>query len=302
MVEHAFNMTDKPLIVVCGATGNQGGAVVNALLATGQCRVAAVVRNLEKGRALSNRGVELRRGDITDEASLVTAFSGAQTVFGVTQPWAANYRHADTEKELLQGRAIANACARAGSILILSTVFLLDDKPTGIPHVDSKIEIEAFVRQKRLPAIVLGPASFMDNIGLDFFPVKKGKVRGFCDVDAKLPMVACRDIGRAVAGVFSDLEPHLGKRHNLISGLYSGFDICETLSKLRGGEKFRWAAPPRILMRLFANEFYKMRQAFETMGHPPFPPSFAEGLRVTAELVGQPTTLEAYLREKRFAE
>jgi uncharacterized protein YbjT (DUF2867 family) len=295
-------MVGHPLVVVCGATGNQGGAVVDALLAAGKWRIAALVRNPERGRALEARGVELRRGDLLDEASLVAAFAGAHAVFGVTQPWSKDYRQADTQGEVRQGKALVTACAVAGTRLVFSTVLLMDDRPTGIPHVDSKLELEAYLGQKTLPAVVLGPASFMDNIGLDFFPVRHGRVRGFVGTDAKVPLVACRDIGRAAAAVLDDLDAHLGKRHNLIGGLYSGLDICDALSRLRGGEKFRYGAPPRLLMRLFAPEFYKMRRTFEEAGHPPFPRLYDAGLRDTAALIGQPTTLEAFLRDKGYAD
>ncbi len=295
-------MGEHPLVVVCGATGNQGGAVVNALLAAGKWRLAALLRDPERGRALEGRGLELRRGDLLDEASLVAAFAGAHAVFGVTQPWSKDYRRADTRGEVRQGKALVNACAATGTRLILSTVLLMDDRPTGIPHVDSKAEIEGYLRREKLPAVALGPASFMDNIGLDFFPVRRGRVRGFVDADAKIPLVACRDIGRAAARVLDDLDAHLGRRHNLIGGLYSGLDICDTLSRLRGGERFRYGAPPRLLMRLFAREFYKMRQTFEEAGRPPLPPLYAAGLRETAALIGQPTTLEAFLQDKGYAD
>jgi uncharacterized protein YbjT (DUF2867 family) len=295
-------MGEGPLIVVCGATGNQGGAVVNALLGKGKWRVAALLRNPGRGRALEGRGVELRRGDLVDEASLVAAFSGAYAVFGITQPWSTDYRRADTHGEVRQGKALVNACASAGTRLVFSTVLLGDERPTGISHVDSKIELEAYLHQEKLPAVVLGPGSFMDNIGLDFFPVHRGRVRGFVDADAKVPLVACCDIGRAAASVLDNLDAHLGRRHNLIGGLYSGLDICDTLSRLRGGEKFRYGAPPRLLMRLFAREFYKMRQTFEEAGRPPFPPLYDAGLRETAALIGQPTTLEAFLRDKGYAD
>ena len=288
--------------MVCGATGNQGGAVVDALLAAGRWRVAALVRDPTRGRALEGKGVELRRGDLLDETSLVAAFPGAHAVFGVTQPWSKDYRRADTQAEVRQGMALVNACSATGAGLILSTVLLADDRPTGIPHVDSKLEIEAHLQRKKLRAAVLGPASFMDNIGLEFFPVRSGRVRGFVDAHAKVPLVACRDIGRAAAVVLENLEAHLGRRHNVIGGLYSGLDICDRLWRLRGGEKFRYGAPPRLLMRLFAPEFYKMRRTFEEAGHPPFPPFYEAGLRETAALIGQATTLEAFLRDKGYAD
>lgn len=276
--------------------------MVDALLAAGKWRVAALVRNPERGRALEARGVELRRGDLVDEASLVAAFRGAHAVFGVTQPWSTGYRRADTQGEIRQGAALVNACASAGTRLVFSTVLLEDDRPTGIPHVDSKIQLEAYLRQAKLPAAVLGPASFMDNIGRDFFPVRPGRVRGFVDGDAKVPLVACRDIGRAAARVLDDFDAHLGKRHNLIAGLYSGLDICATLSRLRGGEAFRYGAPPRPLMRLFAPEFYRMRRTFEAAGRPPFPPVYDAGLRETAALISPATTLEAFLRDEGYAD
>ena len=63
--------TGSPLIAVVGATGNQGGSVVDALLARG-ARVRAVVRDPDKltARALADRGVELTVGDLTDPPSL----------------------------------------------------------------------------------------------------------------------------------------------------------------------------------------------------------------------------------------
>src|SRR6185369_17186672 len=291
-----------PAIVVCGATGNQGGAVLDALLAKGGLRLKALTRNPERAQKWLTRGVEVVQGDLTDRGSLERAFHGATAVFGVTQPWSADYRKADTKAEIAQGRSLTEACLATGATLVFSTVLLENDKPTGIPHVDSKLELEQFVKERGVPAVILGPASFMDNIGMDFFPVRNGKVRGFVDGDAKVPLVSCRDIGRSVAGVMAALPAHLGKRHNLIAGLYSGEDICATLSRLRGGERFRYTAPPKLVMRLFVNEFYRMRVAFEQMGRPPLPPMFDEALRETAALVGTPVSLEAFLRDKGFAE
>src|SRR5512135_405337 len=129
-------------VVVCGATGNQGSAVVDALLRRGRFKVRALVRDPGKAAALAGRGVELATGDLMDTGSLVRAFSGAAGVFGVTQPWSADYRKADVEKELVQGRSLVEAASRAQINLVLSTVLLVDHEPTGIPHVDSKIEIE----------------------------------------------------------------------------------------------------------------------------------------------------------------
>src|SRR5262249_61196748 len=75
-------------ILVSGATGRQGGAVVRALLALGY-PVRGLTRNLdsEKARALAALGVTLVKGDLDDPASLRAAVEGAYGVFSVTDFW-----------------------------------------------------------------------------------------------------------------------------------------------------------------------------------------------------------------------
>src|SRR5262245_24692747 len=149
-------MSDS-FFVVCGATGNQGGSVVNALLRRGRFRVRALVRDPGKAAALAGRGVELAAGNLSDAESLARAFSGAAGVFGMTQPWSSDYRKADVEKEIGQGRSLVEAASRTGVNLVLSSVLLADLNPTGIPHVDSKIEIEKIAQKLGRRLVILGP-------------------------------------------------------------------------------------------------------------------------------------------------
>ncbi len=287
-------------VVVCGATGNQGGAVLDALLRRGRLKVRALVRDPRRAAPLVVRGVELVTGDLRDTDSLVRAFAGAAGVFGMTQPWSSDYRKADIAAELIQGRSLVEASSRAGVRLVLSTVFVPDLKPMGIPHVDSKIEIEKTAQRLGNRLIVVAPGSFLDNIGQPWFPVRKGKIRGFVDVDARVPLVACRDIGEAAAVLLENFDTYAGRRFSLVDGFYSGREICENLSRLRGGEPFRWSAPPRLLMRLFAKEFYKMRTAFEEYGSRPISRQMADAVRETEELVPDHLTLETYLKMKGY--
>ena len=81
----------RKTIVVCGATGKQGGAVVDALLHRGvqQLAVRAMVRNDKsaKAEALERKGVEVVAANYDDTASLQKAFSGAYGAFCVTDYW-----------------------------------------------------------------------------------------------------------------------------------------------------------------------------------------------------------------------
>jgi uncharacterized protein YbjT (DUF2867 family) len=249
----------KETIVVCGATGSQGKAAVQALLKNGSWNVIALSLDPESARAqsLKTLGAELRKGDIEDKTSLLKVFANAYGVFAMTQPWSADYKKCDTRKEVLQGRNIAEACQESGvKHLVLSTVINFGAKETGIPHIDSKLEIEDYVLQKSIPHTLLRPASFMDNIGMNFFPVKPGIVKGFIDGDAKVPYIACADIGAFAVLSFNDPKRYIGKGINLIGDFVSGDELCVFLSKLRNGESFRYKSVPKLLLRFFPENFF----------------------------------------------
>src|SRR5246127_5734354 len=76
--------TNKKLIAVVGATGQQGGAVVRALQAGNQFKVRALTRNPAKHRDLAD---EVVQADFPRPESLRAAFEGAHGVFLVTNVW-----------------------------------------------------------------------------------------------------------------------------------------------------------------------------------------------------------------------
>ena len=80
------NGNGKPVILVAGATGNQGGAVVDALLAEPRgWHIRALTRSPagKKAKALAARGVEVFDGDFADASSLRPALDGAHGAFSV---------------------------------------------------------------------------------------------------------------------------------------------------------------------------------------------------------------------------
>ena len=73
---------NEELIAVIGATGQQGGAVVRALQATGQFMVRALTRNPGKHRELAD---EVSEADLNRPKTLKAAFEGAHGVFLVNE-------------------------------------------------------------------------------------------------------------------------------------------------------------------------------------------------------------------------
>lgn len=102
-------------ILVTGATGQLGAKVVNALLAKVPAeQVAVSVRDPQKADALSARGVDVRRGDFEDPASLDTAFAGVERLLIVST-------QGDNDARIRQHLTAVAAAERAGVRLIAYT-------------------------------------------------------------------------------------------------------------------------------------------------------------------------------------
>lgn len=102
----------KKVIAVCGATGLQGGGVVEDLLNRETFAVRALTRNpqSEKGQALKARGCEVVAADFAKPETLLAALQGAHGAFAVTNFWESMQRAVEFE----QGKALAHAAREAG--------------------------------------------------------------------------------------------------------------------------------------------------------------------------------------------
>lgn len=147
-------------ILVTGATGNQGGAVVRRLLADGT-PVRALTRDPSQpdARRLAEQGVEVVAGDFRDQASVVCAMSGARGVFSVQ-----NMLDGGPEQESADGMAVADAAEAAGVSLFVYSSVGGADRRTGIPHFESKWRIERHIAALELPVTILRPVFFIDNL------------------------------------------------------------------------------------------------------------------------------------------
>src|SRR5713101_6015740 len=139
-------MGQKLAVVVTGGTGKQGGAVVKSLLERGH-EVRAVTRSTDsaKARELANAGVTLVRASLEDTAALTKALEGATSLFAMTTPF-----EGGTQAETRQGISAADAAKAAGVHLVFTSVGSAN-RQTGVPHFDSKYEVEEHIA-KRKPA------------------------------------------------------------------------------------------------------------------------------------------------------
>jgi uncharacterized protein YbjT (DUF2867 family) len=146
------------LILVCGATGSQGGAVARSLLDRG-FRVRALTREPQKpeAQALADEGAEVVQGDMEDRSAMDQVLvEGIYGVFSVQNFWEAGY-----DREVEQGKTVADVAKAAGVEHFVYSTVGSAHRQTGIPHFESKWEVEEHVREIGLPYTILRPAFFM---------------------------------------------------------------------------------------------------------------------------------------------
>ena len=223
---------DRP-IVVTGATGKQGGAVAQRLLARGH-RVRALTRDPDKpaSRALAEKGAELVRADLENRASLEDALEGAAALFSVQ-----DFLEAGVEAELRQGLNLT--AAAAGSMIehLVYTGASTMDRNTGVPHLESKWRVERSVRGLDRPWTVFRPAAFMDNWEWDREAIREtGIVRYPIRPDTLYRQVAVADIAAMVVTAFEYPEVWAGQIMPLAGDVSSMQEITAALSRVLGRE------------------------------------------------------------------
>jgi uncharacterized protein YbjT (DUF2867 family) len=226
------NPTNK-LIVVTGATGQQGGVVAKYLLQDGW-KVRAVVRdpNKEAAQTLAKQGVELVKGDMNDRASLDAAFQGAYGVFSVQNYWLPDVGY---EGEVSQGKLVADAAKTANvSHFVFSSVGAAH-RGMGQRHFDSKWEIEKYVKQLGLPFTILRPVFFMENMNYQRAGISNGMYFGMgLPATKTIQMIAVEDIGAFVAIIFANRDEFLGKTIEFAGDELTESQIVESLSRVIG--------------------------------------------------------------------
>ncbi|MDQ7053771.1 MAG: NmrA/HSCARG family protein [candidate division KSB1 bacterium] len=267
--ESFHNPTEaKPIALVIGVTGKQGGATTRHLKASGW-RVRGFTRNLKtkRARTLQAQGIELIQGDLEDRAALISAMTGVNGVYGVTPMDPRTY---SAERELRQGTLLAEAASEVGvPHLVFSSVAGSQDN-TGVPHIDVKGKIEDRIGELGLRATILKPNIFMENL------VDPGVAPVFWHLAPKLigwqkplPWVATEDIGAVAAQAFQNPERWAGRTLEIVGERRSLGEARSIYRSIHGRAPFRLPMPLWAFKRLVGKELAIMWQwqATADFGH-----------------------------------
>jgi uncharacterized protein YbjT (DUF2867 family) len=253
-------MAQELTVVVTGSTGKQGGAVARGLLEQGH-KVRAVTRDPKSSQAklLANAGATLVAASLEDTAAITRALEGATSLFAMTVP------SGGAEAEARQGIAAADAAKAAGVHLVFTSVGNAN-RQTGIPHFDSKYEVEKHIARVGVRATILAPVAFMENLYFIKEQLAKGIYASALSPTRALAQVAVADIGAVAVRVLEDAGRFTGKRFDLASDELTGNDALAILSRVTGRSFSYYQVPLDVIRQRMGEDAVTMYEWFDRVG------------------------------------
>ncbi|KAL9030707.1 MAG: hypothetical protein Q9196_001205 [Gyalolechia fulgens] len=237
------------ILAVFGATGQQGGSVVNYVLndpeLSQKYKIRAITRdaNSEKAKQLKEKvEIEVVQSDMSDRASLDTALDGAHTVFAMTTP---SFDPDRLEREYNTAKTIADVAVEQNvEYIIFSTLPSVKDisggKYTKVTPFDAKAMAEQYIRGLHIKSAFYSPGYFMQNIQSQPFlapqPVDGTWVLArHNSPKSQLPWIdAVGDTGKFIGAILAEPDKYEGQTMCAATTLYSWEELVAILSKATG--------------------------------------------------------------------
>ncbi|WP_370333679.1 NmrA/HSCARG family protein [Mycolicibacterium hippocampi] len=254
-------MAEKTTIAVVGATGSQGGGLVQAILAdpAQEFRVRALTRSAQsaKARELAEAGAEVVEADLDDVAGLRAAFAGADKAFVVTNYWAQRTPEQEAARtraamELAPAENAAVAAEQAGvRHVVWSTLedtrdhFGDDDRVPSVdgaykvPHFDAKAEADAVFGEHHVPTTFLRTTMYFEGFAGATGPSRTDDGRLVLTIpiaDQLLSCIAVADIGKTALGIFKRGNEFVGETVSIAGDHLTGDQYAQALTDALGEE------------------------------------------------------------------
>lgn len=254
---------ENRVFLVTGATGRQGGAAARHLIERG-FRVRALTRNPDgpTARALAASGAEVVRGDLDDRPSVDRAAEGVYGVFALVNFWETGY-----EREVRQGVTLVDAAKAAGAGHLVYSSVGSSYRGTGIPHFDSKWEIEEHVRASGLPHTILRPTSLMEDWEEMREEIVGGTLAQPMDPEKPLQQVSADDVGAFAAMAFEDPARWIGRELDLAGDESSMREIAGTFARVIGRRVDYERVPWEEFREAYGEEMTVMYEWFDSVGY-----------------------------------
>ena len=259
-----MNNSEKT-VLVAGATGRQGGALIRHMLPKGW-KLRALTRSLSNYAAqeLKRQGVEVVQGDLEDPASLARAAHGVYGIYSVQDYWSVG-----AKREVQQGKNLADVAKKAGVQHLVYSSVGGAERSTGIPHWESKWEVEKYIRGQGLPVTILRPVTFMETYYIDQVEIGilKGKLTDPVRAGKPYQTIATDDIGAFAALAFERPSEFIGKELEIAGSELTNLEAAKIFSGVLG-KPVKFQKLPLPLVRIvLGKEFYQMFSWFNESGY-----------------------------------
>jgi uncharacterized protein YbjT (DUF2867 family) len=238
-------MSTSKLVLVTGATGKQGGAVVDALLRRGH-RVRALTRRPASAAAtrLRARGASVVGAAPGDVQLVARAARGVDALFAVTTSI-----ERGTGGEIDQGAALVDAAVAARVPHLVLSSMASADRATGVPPFERKLAIERHARASGAPCTIIAPVFFMENLLArpTAADLAQGRLAMALPAARSLQQIAVADIGGFAASVIERGDPVVGRRFDIAGDELTGEQAACILSDVLGRRVRYRGIPPAAL-------------------------------------------------------
>lgn len=197
-----IGMSSAKSIVVIGATGKQGGALIDALLQSASpISIIAVTRSTSSGSAwalASKPHVTIIEGDVNNPDAI---FDQAGSVWGVFSVQTNN------DEEEKQGKAVIDSAVLHGVKHFVQASgdrggpVKSEEDPTNVKNFIAKYNIEKHLQKRasmspqKMSYTILRPVTFFDNLTTDIHGKGFARMWEQMGTTKKLQMVSTKDIG-----------------------------------------------------------------------------------------------------------
>lgn len=215
------------VLAVFGATGLQGGSLINYILSDAELsswyKIRAITRDPESAAAkhLKDKHVDVVHGDMSDAASIRNALTGADTVFAMTTP---SFGPSAVADEYNIAKTLADAAVSVGvNYLIFSTLpgprEISKGKYTAVTPFDAKANAEKYIRTLPIKSAFYSPAFFMENFHTQPFLGPKKQPDGTWLLERPTSphttwayINAGEDTGKFVGAILAEPDKYVGQR------------------------------------------------------------------------------------------
>ena len=301
-------MSSLKRILITGATGKQGGALLSALLRsppTPPFHLVALTRNAKSPRAVElakKSNVSVVEGDLDNcEAIFKASPEPFYGVFSVQVPL-------NVKVEEQQGKTLVDVAAAHGvSHFVYTSVERggpqkSDQTGTPVKHFTSKFNIENHLKKVsekaggRMKCTIIRPVAFMDNLTPDFLGRAFATLWQLNGMNSKLQLVSSVDIGILAAYAFKAPDHYAGKAISLATDELTAQEANDTFKRVMGTDMpTTYTIVGRLIRFLLYTQLGAMFDWFKSDG-------FGANKREYADKLPEMQNFETWLRESsKFA-